>query len=316
MKDSVRCEAFYFGAGRAARFCLLYEPVGRAPRGKLLYVPPFAEEMNRCRHPAAVAARKLAHQGWLVLQMDLAGCGDSAGDFAEANWAGWLEDLRHGLTLLERRMSGPLLLWAVRAGALLAADLIEHRYAAANTGMVLWQPVLSGAQHLKQFLRLRRVRESVRHERTPALAGATPLATREPSSMKKSRAESVLDIVSLEHAQRRAQGTNHLLRAEWIAGRTVEVAGYTVSPALAFALDRAVFSVPRDYHGRVVWFDCVRQENESAAAINLQARAMLKHQGLRVHHQIVVETPFWQSMLIESAPRLVESTCKAMEQLG
>ena len=40
----------------------------------------------------ASQARALAQAGYGVLQVDLLGCGDSTGDFADATWAAWLDD--------------------------------------------------------------------------------------------------------------------------------------------------------------------------------------------------------------------------------
>ena len=64
----------------------LYHPPRRAPQGGVVYIPPFAEEMNRSRRMAALQARALAESGWGVLTIDPYGCGDSAGDFADARW--------------------------------------------------------------------------------------------------------------------------------------------------------------------------------------------------------------------------------------
>src|SRR3546814_14337350 len=52
----------------------------------LVYLPPFAEEMNRSRRMAALQARALAALGIDVLLLDLFGTGDSAGDFRDARW--------------------------------------------------------------------------------------------------------------------------------------------------------------------------------------------------------------------------------------
>ena len=67
-----------FTAGN--RFCLLHATDRRAV-GAVLYVHPLAEEMNKSRRMAALQARALAASGWVVLQVDLFGCGDSDGDF-------------------------------------------------------------------------------------------------------------------------------------------------------------------------------------------------------------------------------------------
>src|SRR5262245_3855900 len=64
-----------------------------APRGTVLHVHPFAEEMNKSRRMAALHARALAGAGFEVLQVDLAGCGDSSGEFGDATWDDWVADV-------------------------------------------------------------------------------------------------------------------------------------------------------------------------------------------------------------------------------
>lgn len=139
------------------RFCLFHPPQGLAPgdasRGRVLYLHPFAEELNTTRRVVAQQARALAQAGCAVLQIDLLGCGDSSGDFADATWEAWQADARRAHDWLSAHASGPLWLWGMRAGALLASDLVNTLDEPAN--LLLWQPVVSGHQQLQQFLRLR-----------------------------------------------------------------------------------------------------------------------------------------------------------------
>nr|WP_229259617.1 hydrolase 2, exosortase A system-associated [Duganella aceris] len=143
---------FFLAAGAGERFCLYHQPdPDVAPRGAILYVPPFAEELNKSRRMAALQSRAYARAGFGVLQIDLYGCGDSSGDFADARWDIWLSDLRLGWHWLTQRNNGPFYLWGLRLGALLALEL------AASTdpeGLILWQPVISGRAHLHQFARM------------------------------------------------------------------------------------------------------------------------------------------------------------------
>ena len=97
-------DAFYLPATTGQRFCLFHQPDGRrAWRGAVVYVHPFAEEMNRSRRMAALQARALAAAGFAVLQIDLHGCGDSSGDFGDASWEGWIEDVRLAAAWLRER---------------------------------------------------------------------------------------------------------------------------------------------------------------------------------------------------------------------
>lgn len=146
-------EPFFLDAPAGRRFCL-FHPARGACRAALVYVPPFAEEMNRARRMAAVSARALSAQGIAVLLLDLHGCGDSAGEFTDASWDSWLEDISVARTWLEARTGLCAGLWGLRLGGLLAAAAAQ-RAATPPQRLLLWQPVTSGLPHLNQFLRLR-----------------------------------------------------------------------------------------------------------------------------------------------------------------
>ena len=59
-------EPFFLRVDGGERFCLFHPPAG-ACRGALLYVHPFAEELNRSRRMAALLARALAGAGYGVM---------------------------------------------------------------------------------------------------------------------------------------------------------------------------------------------------------------------------------------------------------
>lgn len=132
----------------------LYHPPPRATAtlGSVLYIQPLADELNRARRMVARQARRFAAAGQGVLLLDLYGCGDSDGDFSDARWEFWLTDLCRAAAWLQARQPGPLTLWGLRLGTLLATELV-WRVPAAR--LILWQPPPSGAQALTQFLRLR-----------------------------------------------------------------------------------------------------------------------------------------------------------------
>lgn len=147
-------EAFYLPAASGQRFCVFHRPDARIDvRGAVVFVHPFAEEMNKSRRMAALQAKAMARAGFAVLQVDLLGCGDSSGDFGDASWEAWIEDVVVASGWLQQQYDVPLWLWGLRTGALVACD------AAARTGtpshLLLWQPVVSGKQFLQQFLRLK-----------------------------------------------------------------------------------------------------------------------------------------------------------------
>ncbi len=142
---------WFLPLGERRLFCLDHRPHG-TPRGAVLYVPPWAEEMNKSRRMAALQSRALAAAGWHVLQLDPTGTGDSSGDFADASWDLWLDDLDGARAWLAQASGFEPWLWGLRLGALLASDSLARRPA---PGLVCWQPVVSGRLHLQQFLRLK-----------------------------------------------------------------------------------------------------------------------------------------------------------------
>jgi len=143
--------AFFLNSTAGRIFCTgTLHPEASQVQGRLLIVPPLAEEMNRSRHVLAAIARAAGDAGYDVLMPDLYGTGDSAGDFADATIAIWRSDLDHVIDRMQHR--SPLHIIALRAGALLAADaLSRHRV----QSLTLLQPQIDGAQVLTQLLRLR-----------------------------------------------------------------------------------------------------------------------------------------------------------------
>jgi exosortase A-associated hydrolase 2 len=136
-------------------FAIHHPPAGAADLDEaVLYIHPFAEEMNQSRRMATLQAEALAGVGHGVFMLDLTGCGDSTGEFAGARWETWREDVVAGCRWLGDQGYRRITLWGLRLGAALAVET-----ACAEPGLchrlVLWQPVVSGRTLLTQFLRLR-----------------------------------------------------------------------------------------------------------------------------------------------------------------
>jgi exosortase A-associated hydrolase 2 len=269
----VTSEAFFLVRPSGRLFCLLHRPAAGATRGTALYVHPFAEEMNKTRRMAALGARALAAKGWATLSLDLTGCGDSTGDFGEATWEQWRADLQAGWDWLTGRFDGPQWLWGLRAGCLLAAALVQTL--AAKPPLLLWQPVLSGKQHLGQFLRLRLARERI---------GGTGSS----------------------------DGTE-ALRAELAGGCPLEIAGYEVSPALARGLDAAELDL-EGYPERVRWIEAATGNSPELGARARAKLARWSAGGVRIDARAVPGPAFWQTVEITECPALVEATVAMLAQ--
>jgi exosortase A-associated hydrolase 2 len=254
--------------GSGFRFRLVSEPSDGDVLGTIVFVHAFAEEMNKSRRMAARMARLLAADGWRVVQRDLCGCGDSSGDFADATWDDWLGDVDAELT--QAADGRPAWLWCERAGALLASPMLAKH---PRVHLLLWQPVLSGAQHLQQFLRLDAGARIVGS--TKAGSGQTPIER---------------------------------LRA----GEGVEVGGYGLSPALALGLDRASFDVPASFAGRVVWFELSMDDAAEPSLPATRLLERLRANGIAVEMAVLRGPPFWQTQEIEESEALLDSTGAAL----
>ena len=150
-------EIFFLPVGDGQRFCIYHPPQTSFERGAVLYLHPFAEEMNKSRRMASLQSRALAEAGYGVLQIDLLGCGDSSGDFSDATWEAWRGDVVHAVAWLRQRTSAPLTLWGLRVGCLLASNVAVDLQERLN--FIFWQPVISGKQHWQQFMRLKAAAE-------------------------------------------------------------------------------------------------------------------------------------------------------------
>lgn len=260
--------AFVPGPG-GPRFRLVSEPAQAPVIGTVVFVPAFAEEMNKSRRMVARLARLLAADGWLVVQRDLLGCGDSAGDFADATWSSWLGDVE---AELEQAPSGlPVWLWCHRAGALLAPPALATR---PSVNLLLWQPVVSGAQHLQQFLRL--------HAGARIVSGARAEGETTPAQALRS-------------------------------GQSVEVAGYMLTLALTGGLEKAKFEVPDGHAGRVEILE-THLEADAAdlpPRVTMLVDALVAR-GVPARAQSVPGPAFWLTQEIEECEALLAASVAAL----
>lgn len=269
-------DAFYLPTRHGRRFCVLHRALdANRSRGTILYIHPFGEEMNKARRMAALQSRAFAQAGYDVLQIDLHGCGDSAGEFRDATWSIWMDDVRTARDWLAQRGATPWL-WGLRTGCLLAAELARADGAPAK--LLLWQPVHSGRRFLQQFLRMRLTRD--------ALGDAD-------------RDES-------------ARGARSSLRETLARCGEIEVCGYRLGTALADDIDQAQLEAP-PAGSEACWFDVLAVDGEANAHARQRAQAW-NERGCRTTLTTVVGMPFWQTQEINECPALITSTLCAMPQ--
>jgi len=143
----------FFLEGNNGRLFILTRPSNKSG-GCVVFVPPFAEEMNRCRRQITETAARLQQAGYSVVIPDLYGTGDSEGEFEDASWSGWLDDVACVYRWVSEQELHIDAVVAARLGCILAAEsLSTGNVSTAKT--VFWQPVDDGEKFLKQFLRLR-----------------------------------------------------------------------------------------------------------------------------------------------------------------
>lgn len=282
-------QAFFLPAGPVAgdqRFCI-FHPAHKADhtsraRGLVLYLHPFAEELNKSRRMAALQARALARAGFAVLQLDLKGCGDSAGDFGQASWQDWLHDVTVGYQWLNsQEASGattscpypPFWLWGLRAGCLLAVEAAKQLPVPCN--FLFWQPPSDGKPLLQQFLRLKAAGDM--------LAGET-------------------------------KGVMTSMRQQLATGSSVEIAGYTLSAALATGLERAILlpSAATTTLQRVEWFEVSSREDASVSPVSANTINQWNALNYEITSHVVRSPAFWQTSEIEEAPELISTTTTAL----
>ena len=291
-------EAFFLPAdsdGRSegnTRFCVYHPPlrdgIACQPSALVLYVHPFAEEMNKSRRMAALQSRALAQAGCAVLQIDLLGCGDGSGDFGDATWKAWLDDILQAVQWLRERnpvdatQAAPLWLWGLRAGCLLAADAARQIDAPCN--FLFWQPPASGKVLLQQFMRLQ-------------WAG---------------------DMANSDTASK-----SDALRQRWARGESVEIAGYIVRAELASGLEASTL-LPRStptapttpnaptVPSKLVWLELSTRTDATLSPASSKQIAAWASAGFTVQSNVVPGPAFWHTAEIEDAPALIEATLNAM----
>lgn len=261
-------EAFFLPTAEGSRFCVFHPAHGQT-RANILFVPPFAEEMNKSRRMVALQARAFAQIGYSVLLIDLAGTGDSSGDFGDASWELWQKDLAFAAAWLNDREPAPLFVWALRLGALLALDSSAKSYIAPQR-FLLWQPVVSGETFLTQFLRLR-------------LAG---------------------DMLS--GAQ--STGGVQALRAELQVGTSLEIAGYEISPALGEAIDKLRLLTLRPASTPVHWQELVAESGRTLPPAAQRVADSWRAEDVHLTLETIACEPFWTTQEITECSALIKAT--------
>jgi len=208
---------FFLPSDLGQIFAIYHQPVGAVETwGNVLIVPAFNEEMNRCRSMVTMQAQALARFGVGTMVIDLYGTGESDGEYGDARWDIWRENIRQGIEWLDSKPGGCTVLLGIRLGVPLALAALRQNH--KKRALIAWQPVVDGKTYFTQFLRMR---IAANMDRT--------------------------DI---------PKETTNGMRTLLAQGKSIEVAGYEIHPELAMSLENlrlADLTPPES--APVAWFE-------------------------------------------------------------
>jgi len=261
----------FFLSGSAGNLFAVYFPPASEENhhGDILFVPPFAEELNRSRHMISRQARTFAQQGYGVLLLDLYGTGDSEGRFHEALWPIWKDDLSRARNWLQEKSGKKTALWAMRTGALLALDLLQDQPEFCEK-ILFWAPVSNGRNFINQFLRIKL---------------AADMAGNEGDSSTKS------------------------LLKQLEGGQSLEIGGYELTPEMARSLSTlslAKLSPPADL--KIFWHEISLTDPAKLSPGSERIITKWKDEGIIISAQALKDVPFWSLQEPEWAHSMIEAS--------
>lgn len=239
------------------------------PKAHIVFVPPFGEEMNRCRALVSGQARQFARSGYSCTLVDFYGTGDSQGELKDASLQVWRRNIHLAVETLQRELRVPVILWGLRLGAFIALDFAAES-ALAIDSLLLWQPVISGERYVTQILRQR-------------VAG---LASRDLPP------ETTTDI-----------------RRRLAQGESIEVAGYAIGGILIADIERlSLAHMTALCPGKIHWLENVSESGADLAAGTAKAIELLKSLQNDVVVHTFTGPQVWQLHKRDSLPELVSIT--------
>ncbi len=250
-------------------FTNLYLPQGdQVPTRWVLHIPAFAEEMNKSRHMVQQQGKSLALQGIAVLVPDLYGTGDSEGDFSDADWVCWKRDIKYLISWAKERGAEEIVLWGLRLGCLLAADVADSTPESINQ-LLLWQPVVSGQQAMTQFLRLRMA-----------------------AGLLGGEGESVADLREQLNSGMTLEIAGYDISPDLFA----QISRLTLND---LKLDSSI---------KIDWYEVVQSDGKSLNMQAKKIIQSWSEGGLEVNAETVLGEPFWTTQELSTAPDLIAST--------
>ncbi|WP_187275943.1 serine aminopeptidase domain-containing protein [Parahaliea aestuarii] len=258
-------DARYLGRPGARVFSLSFQPRDAA-RGQVLYLPPFAEEMNRCRALASAQARQFAMAGYGCTLMDYCGTGDSEGQFEDVTLEDWLGNIDEVVEDIHQRHGQAPVLWGIRSGCLLAG-LYASSASHPIPGLLLLQPVASGKRFVRQLVRQR-------------IAAGVERGSGQISSDEIHRL--------------------------WEDGQSLEIGGYSPSGALMLALEQLELTAFKLPDLPLLWLEHVNEGQVEPGLATAQALAALRAAGVRPELHCFSGPAIWQLNERAATPELLQ----------
>jgi exosortase A-associated hydrolase 2 len=181
-----------------------------------------------------------------------------------------LKNVGTGIDWLKGRHAGPIYLWGLRSGVLLAMDYASRGQYRIER-LIAWQPVLNGDTFITQFLRLR-------------VAAA---------------------MLDNDAPQEKASD----LKRQLLEGQFIEVAGYLlnpdlIKPLLSLRADRVIWQAARE----VVIAEVVPSVDSAVSIGNSQWLDRLLEQNICASLTKVVGDAFWANQGSSGVPDLIKIT--------
>jgi len=267
----------YFAGGRNWLYGTFHGVAADVPlRAAVLFVHPFGEERKSAYRHLVLIARTLARKGIASFRFDLSGAGESTGEHGDASVTQWVEDARCAALLLGGQCSSaPVIAAGVRFGANLALRLalMDSRIG----GCLLVEPILSGADYLRDLQRRKQIKEM--------MGGG------------------------------RARTSIEEMDAKWLNGQCVDLDGFEIGPDMARemrAIDLVADLKALDGDRRVA---CVRVGGfrEFPASWH-PVRDAVEAAGGRA--SILREKPFWGQIEYYESEPLIRTVVEAVEELA
>lgn len=269
---------FFLGSQEGARLVAGQGPwrglSRRKNRSAVIFLQPFAEEMNRCRRLISLCQKALNDANICSLTLDYYGTGDSAGDFEDASLDQWKDDIHRVCDLAIAAGATSIRLVGLRFGALLAQTVAETRKDVED--IIAIQPQEGYLRAMRQFIRI---------------------AT-----------------TSLEEADAPATGYGQPSPAKHLeAGATILVGGYSLTPRLYRDFKTAALPDALQCAVTAVFVGLMPEESNDLTASDRRILDALHQRANDVRFSRVNDVQIWHQGIPEEPRILPQTICDLLQ---